>query len=667
MQETKEQEPQKFPPSRPTARRKKSVLGRLTSKSRDRRLRGRFHIKKVLSWTFLILILLVIDAAYAAFKLRGALDSARQHLEAGSEAARQFNLVLATQEFQAGLGAAESAVLTSKHPAPLLAEHFPVVGPDVDVVRRLAKVAELSASAGLSATEAAQRMNASESLAGAIFSNGQIQFDTIDKGHPQIKEVDGFMSEAAGLVLEAPDPRFGPIKTALDEALARIPSAGETAHKANVLFEALPELFGQGKSLRYLLLFQAPSDQRGGAGGLIGLYGILNATDGRIELAHIGSPYEEGLSPTRLSSTSVPDWYARSYGWGAALTEWQSVTLTANFPVMSQVLLKMYEKETGQQLDGVMAMDPVALAELSKSTGPLSIAEDREPISSGNAVDVLARQVYVEFGDDQLSQNTYLQAVMKDFWAKFSEGNLDPVSLGEGLDAATQGQHFRIWHRDPSTQRQLTTLEAAGDYRAGGPNVQMVFNENAAGNKVDFFLKRSIDSSVTLEDDGSASVATEVSLANSAPEGPPSLLLGPAFSGDPPGLNAMFINFLLPEHATVTEFRLKDQPKQPFRMREGNRPIVSEVILVEAGETETASVAYEFEGAVDLQNDDPSFNYTLWPQQTINPDEYRLTVKAPYGYRLESDSGVLDAGATTLELSGTLNQPVTIQINLETR
>ena len=301
-------------------------------------------------------------------------------------------------------------------------------------------------------------------LAGSVFRNGRIDFDAVGAGAPYIDRIDQLMADSAELVGESPDPRFGPVITALEEAEERIPSASVTAHKANVLFDALPSLFAEEGSRTYLLLFQAPSDQRGGGGGIIGLYGILEADEGKMDLAHLGSPYDEKLSPAPLARSEVPDWFARSYSWAAALKEWQSVNITPHFPVMSEVLLDMYEKKTGDRLDGVVSMDPVAFAELTKATGPLQGKGLDVTVTPDNAVEVLAHDTYEVFNNDNESQNKYLKGVMEDFWTKFSEGDIDPIEAAGAFAEATRTQHFKFYVSDKEDLEPLEELGTTGDY-----------------------------------------------------------------------------------------------------------------------------------------------------------------------------------------------------------
>ena len=676
------EDPAVLPPTTParesTRRRRRKGLKRFVPRlSRrthlahtGRRIRRRVkRYRRPLLIVFTVLFLgLAADAVYAALQLRASLQAAADHLEAGSVAARESDFATAKAEFGQALEEASSAVSTTNHPSPLIATILPIVGPDARAVRNLSRAGKLSAEAGVQAVEAAESMGASENgLAGSVFSNGRIDFDAVGAGGPFIDRIDGLMAEAADLVRDSPQPSFDPVVTALDQARDHIPSASETAHKANVLFGALPGLFGQEGARRYLLLFQAPSDQRGGGGGLIGLYGLLEADEGRMELVHLGSPYDEGLSPSPLEKSEVPDWFARSYSWASALRDWQSVNISPHFPVVSEALLTMYEKKTGDRLDGVVSMDPVAFAELTKATGPLQGEGMDVTVTPENAVDVLARDVYTTFNNDNNSQNKYLQGVMNDFWTRFSSGQIDAIAAGGAFAEAARTQHFRMYATDEEDLGALDQLGTTGNYTRYDPNVQMVFNENIAYTKVDYFLHRHVATEIRLQENGDAEVTATATLDNRAPEGPPSALIGPGFKSDPIGLNSMYINFLMPNDSQIQSFNIGDRTIRPIRLREEDHLIASEIANIEAGEVGTASITYLVPKAFDAaEEEDARFTFTLWPQATVNPDTFDLAIIPPYGFEVAPGSQV-DANGARMDASGTLDEPITFSVSVVPR
>ena len=51
----------------------------------------------------------------------------------------------------------------------------------------------------------------------------------------------------------------------------------------------------------------------------------------------------------------------------------QDVNLTPDFPTAAATAQAMWERKTGQHVDGVLSLDPVALGYILDATGPVKI------------------------------------------------------------------------------------------------------------------------------------------------------------------------------------------------------------------------------------------------------------------------------------------------------
>jgi hypothetical protein len=193
----------------------------------------------------------------------------------------------------------------------------------------------------------------------------------------------------------------------------------------------------------------------------------------------------------------------------------------------------------------------------------------------------------------------------------------------------------------------------------------MVFNNNYSANKVDFFLERHVDTAVRLKADGSADVETTVTLENRAPAGPPSLLLGPAtlHPDDQPGTNRMILNVLLPEGADADQFRSQDGSRPASVYRDLGHKVVWDSLIVGPGEIVQVSITYEWPDAVELTSSGGEFAMTLFPQATVNADDYSFRIEAPNGHLLRADDGGGE-GRRTYEAAGTLDEPRVMRVEV---
>lgn len=623
--------------------------------------------RRLLAGLLVLLLVLLVDGVYVAFSLQANLQEAADRLAAADTGLGEARLRAAEEDLTDALLAAGQAARLTDRPSFEIAQRLPGAGKDADSVEILADVAELSAEAGLAAVDAARDAGALKGdLAAAVYREGQVRLDALARALPAVTRARDLLDRATRLLETAPDPALGPVTDALDVARERVDAAFVVADRARTLLRALPGLLGEAATRTYLLAFLTPSEARG-SGGVMGFYGILETVDGRVELTTV-SPVVR-LTGYPFGSVDPPTpWFAKRYATAYGLRQFQQANATPNFPVAAEVWLRMYERVIGDRLDGVMAMDPIALAELTKATGPLRGRGIDAPIGPDNAARVILHDSYVAFGRDEAAQERFLGDLIDDFWNKLNGADVDEPALVRAVAEAVRTKHLKIYSRDDGDQRALEELRADGGYEAAGPNIQLVFNNNAVPSKVDYFLTRTIDTEVRVDQDGTALVTTKVTLRNTAPDGPPSLLLGPNIAGDPkglendtPGINRMFLDVLLPRGAHYEDYRFNGRSKLAPRDYEAGHPVVWRLLTIPAGETTVVEVVYSSRNLVDMDADGGTFHLTLVPQTTVFPDRYSFALVPPLGYEVVEEG---DSPVATFETRGTLETDVELELSL---
>jgi hypothetical protein len=614
--------------------------------------------------TVLALVCLVLsaDAIFVVAKLWTSLGSARAQLAMGSTSLGSGDLRLAEREFTEAADAASEAQGVAWHPSFALASVLPLMGPDAEATIRLSEAAHKIARAGLGVVSDVQaRATGRTDLIGSFYRDGTVNFSTLEEAKPALARVEGLLGEADSLLTSAPRPTLTFLQDALAATKADVHRANQSAHRVRLLFDALPSLLGEGSTRRYLLAFQSPSEARG-SGGFMGLYGVLRATNGRLALGHIGPIQELRLAPSE--AVNAPEWFERRYEGFAGLWQWQQTNLSAHFPTVSQVWLRMYQAATGHRLDGVIAMDPIALEQLLIATGPVSAPGWDVEVDEDNASKILLHDSYLKFTDPD-AQNEYLGGLVEEFWNRLAQGAVDPPTLALGLATAVRTQHLKLYSRDRQNQHALSEIGADGAFTSQSTNnPQFIFNDNVSANKVDYFLQRRINTTVSLTQRDEAHVLTTVTLENKAPDGPASLLLGPYVKGDSPGVNRMVLNLLLPRDAEVDEYVVDGRRRPVLLAREAGFPVVWDILEIPAGETMQASVSYTLPEAVDLYNGKGRFTMTLFPQALATPDEFSLAIIPPYEHRIKLSNGQSGGSNESVTVSGTLSEPVSVTVEL---
>lgn len=604
-------------------------------------------------WRYLILAtvaLLILDAVWIAVGLRsiGGVDN---RLEEGRAALEAGDYQAASRAFSSALEESGSAAGLTRHPAFLVAENLPGLSSDPRALAAMIGAAEAGSRAGLDAVGAFRAMEApSGGIAAALYKGGTVRLGAALKGRSYIALLENHLLEARAALGSAPQPRLDALRGALAEATTKVGDASQTVRKVRILLGALPSLFGAETDRSYLLIFQSPSESRGG-GGVIDYYGILRARDGDLSLSEV-RPADDLPPPVALSPADTPGWFVSQYAGLGALENWGQINSSPSFPVVSRALLTMYENSTGSSLDGVLAMDPLAVQLLTSSTGPIHQRGFNIALTEDNSGRVLMRDVFVHFNNRKEQKDAYVSGVIEQLWEILTSPAARVRNLASSLSEGVSSRHIKMFSTIPRDQRAIVSLGLAGDLESEGPNVQMVFHNNLNEDEIDYFLHRKVNTTVTILPGGDAEVSTTAILRNRVSR---------RANGNG-GQNHMRLSFLLPEGARRAS-STGDVASEVGR--EGDFPVITQDVIVPAGQTARASVTYLLPDAVDTSAGAGELSLTFVPQASAIPDDLELLVTPPSGFEIEEPvgEGLIDA-LGRFELRGRAEEITTVELSL---
>lgn len=640
--------------------------------------------RRLLPLLSLAVLVLLIDAVFSFIQIRSALNSTALELDFGRTALLEGRLLDAERAFGRIEVPLDSARNYRGHPGVSLTRSL--FENDHEVLDRFIKVSENAQEAGLEAVRAATVLGGvdRDDFAATLFSEGRIQLQLIDQARQHITAAQRALESSQKLLAAAPDPVFPFLDRALRTSRSSVAATAEAAGQGDLILDLVPRLAGGNGIRRYLVLFLSPAEGRG-SGGSLALYAVITADDGRLELGRV-HPFTD-LQLGTLDRIEAPGWYLKRYAKPlqldifdlpseeqlqdtverdpgleslvdlyAGLASTQSrINFSPDIPTVSDVTLQLLERHTGQPLDGVITFDPIALGELTVATGPVVGEGLSTPITPENAEQVTLLESYLEFGGDIQAQVGYTRSLIRRFWEKLVGGDADAIALVEALGSSIRSQHVRFFARDEIAQSSLTGLGATGSLAAEPPRSQLVYH-NSLGSRIDYFLQRHLDVDVRLKQDGSAYVTTTAEMTNTAPNGPPSALLGPFAPNEEPGTNHMQLNFLLPEGAQVLEMK-DDEGRVIFEQgKETSYPVVWNDFSIPSGETLSVSVTYVVQNFVA----DGEVRLKMLASPTISPDAYELTVTPPPGRAIaaaEEPGSEITLSPARVTLTGFLDQP----------
>lgn len=526
--------------------------------SRWRRLRRRLSFLRPLRPYVLGLVALLVLAGlwgtYRALTLQRELERARTaqgrvetSLRAGEAAAASAELTTVSRH-------TGRAVRITRDPVWRVGGHLPFVRKPIRASTGVARAGDRLAREVLpELVAAADVLGAKRNTVGT-----RIDVAPFRQAQPFLARSAAALASIEGEVAALPVSGVGRVDKGRTLLLTRIRDLRPVVEGANVAAVLVPDLLGSSTPRRFFLAVQNNAEARA-SGGLVGAYGIVAAADGRLTLERVGSN-DELPRPSAPVLTLEPELAARYARLGLG-SDWRSANLSPHFPTTGRVVHAMWQAETGQRLDGVIAVDPVALARVLEVTGPVALPGGTS-VTAENAVDLLLRGFYARFptSEDAPAKNTFLRDTARAVFARLDRGSLDARRLAERLGASAGDGHLQVWLADETKQALLERTSLAGVLRAPGGGFLSVVTQNVAGTKLDYYLRRDVRYTGRLTGEAVSvggdpkpveRATVEVTLANTAPSTglPPYVTVRPdSLPGEPlpRGQNKVWVSVYLP-------------------------------------------------------------------------------------------------------------------------
>lgn len=249
-----------------------------------------------------------------------------------------------------------------------------------------------------------------------------------------------------------------------------------------------PSMMGADGPRTYFMGFQTNAEARG-TGGLLGGFGILQFDNGTATVDTLGSNRE--LSGPYAPIDLGPQ-FDQQYGNANATTDFRNSNTSSHFPYAAQIWKSMWAQDTGVNVDGAVAIDPIALSYILGAVGSVTLP-DGEIVTKENVVELTESTAYIRFAADQTARKNYLQDISKAVVDKMTAGTDSPRKLLDALGKAISEGRIAVWSSSPGEQALLEDTPLAHVVRDDpAPYAEVVIN-NLGGNKMDYYLKREIE------------------------------------------------------------------------------------------------------------------------------------------------------------------------------
>lgn len=591
----------------------------LVSGYRNASQRNRSRVRRGMAVASVAVAAIVLALGVAALESRSDLGEGLTAAQEGFDALRVGDVDRGVALLDASAGSLDRAHAGLSSPLAAPARVVPLLGPHVTAGREVAEVGRhLSATAARVAAETDLDQLRVEGAGVDLAAVGALEGPAA-RARREVTEAEARLAAVQRTWLLAP------VDGAVADLGEEVAATGTQLDTLLAGVDAAPWLLGADAVRRYLVLFANPAEARGG-GGFVGSYGVLEARAGRLELVHQGRIGELERAPGWEERTlSGPADFLTRYGRYYPTRYLKNITASPDFPTVGSVLAELYPQAVpGERLDGVLYLDPFALAALLEVTGPVTVDGLDEPLDASNAADLLLKQQYTRFPDPEARADLLGAAAQATFDALRGTMLDSPADLATSLAPAARKGRFRVWVTDPAAEHFLTRLGITGELPAvDGGDILSVRTANAAANKLDAYLARTIDYAVTV-DTGTGQVdgTATVTLENRAPAGLPDYVAGNAdrrAGAGPPAGTAIVVVSAYSDLA-LAGATLGGEPLPVEVQEELGHHVYSAKVEVARGESVT--IEFALAGTATLP-----YHLTVSHQPLVVPDVVRLSAR----------------------------------------
>lgn len=370
------------------------------------------------------------------------------------------------------------------------------------------------------------------------------------------------------------------------------------ADAANIV----PGMLGARESRDYLLMIQNNAEARA-SGGIPGALAILSLDRGKVTLGAQSTAGKIGvMSPIVPVDREQQQIYSTRVG-----KFMQDVNLTPDFPTAAASAKAMWEKKTGQRVDGVISIDPVVLSYILQSTGPVAIvgpelAEVKAAglpteLTGSNVVPTLLSDVYAKIQQPEL-QDAYFAGVAKEVFSALSSGKGEAKGLVAGITRGAEEKRVLLWSTDAAEQSIIAKYPLSGSVT--GPSVAPaqfgVYFNDGTGAKMDYYVKRTVQLLKECSNDGYGQITVRITSTNTAPANAatslPEYVTGAGVFGVPPGSVQTNVAAYGPVQANIESAKLDGQRTEFAPYVHANRPVGVVAQRLAPGESKTLDFTF---------------------------------------------------------------------------
>ncbi|MBC7597231.1 MAG: DUF4012 domain-containing protein [Kineosporiaceae bacterium] len=542
-------------------------------------------------WTMIVVILLVAAGAW--------IGSRALQAKSNLESAIPMVATLKTQMLAQDVKGAEATLKTLKpkttmardltsDPIWRAAEIVPGIGPNLSAVRQLAAVTDDVVNDGI-----APLMSVAGKVSLANFKpvNGAVDVAPIVSAIPKVDAASSALDSAlktvngirTGNTISQVSNATATLKTMLAKVAGQIDQVKSLVH-------ILPGALGNDGVRNYLVIFQNNGELMP-RGGTTGSLALITVDHGKVSLAKQSSASRRDFPNFQEPVVALPDGIHKIYPYGLGV-QVQNLTQTPRFSTTFAIAKEMWKQAKGDDIDGVIAVDTVALSYLVGATGPIDLIDGTQ-MTGANTIPTLLGSLYVKHKDPAYVDKIY-EAMAGAAFANVTSGKGNTNALIAAVLKASKEKRILIWTSRKDEQKVIENSSFLGmpPVSTSKTDAFGIYYSDQTPSKLGFYLKENVQlSQAVCSADGKRHVRVSVSLTNTTPANAGKVLPTYVTGGGaivPAGYLRIAINTYAPPGYAAQSVTSNGGPADSGVIgKDGDYPVIRGLINIAPGATQT--------------------------------------------------------------------------------
>ena len=395
-------------------------------------------------------------------------------------------------------------------PVWTMASFIPVYGSDINAARTMIDaLSDVSSGALVPMAD-----NLAQATPGKLFQDGTINVSALQAVADSLSDSSKAFKSANKKVQGIGDTHIAQVTELVDKAKDGFATLDGAVDAAEKVAPVLPQMLGANGQTRNYLMYAMNNVEIRACGGFGGSQGLISVTDGQMSIGEfvprIGLSEDEAVESVDEEDEALFGNHSNLYNSGN--------TYSPDWPRNSQRVAALWKSQYGQDVDGVIGIDPVFLQYLLGLVGNVSLP-DGTVVDGTNAAKVLMHDVYWNYPVEE-SDGIFASVASAAFDKILGGiGDVDVTKLVSAVERGAEEGRLIAWMRNDDEQNAIkeTGIDASlpdPDDPSADPVAGVYFN-NLSFSKLDWYLNADTQIGQGIKNgDGTCSYRITVTLTN---------------------------------------------------------------------------------------------------------------------------------------------------------